>query len=348
MGKSSIIIALGLSVIVAFFILKLNGNSKENLSVTVNMFEQTQARLIANTGVEIYLEKLYADTTLINTTSSSQNIFNGSYVVNLSGTLPNVRVTSTATFQGVNHTSVADALLEPISLPVMPGGFYISATAVENAKLTGAMIVNGSNHDTLGVIKGDGKPAVYGIAVDSEGDKLKILSGISKPQNLVGLLDATGEIGFPSVEVSNLGYDWGKIYQYLANAADTTIIGSIPNGSQLGTLARPKITLINADASSTKSISLSQTTGSGILIINGNVKFEGNFIYQGIVLCYKNSNLTFQSTGTNLIVGGLIAAGKFIDVSIAGTMDIRYSPDILNLIKFRLKANGFKLLSWYE
>ena len=76
MGKSSIIIALGLSVIVAFFILKLNGNSKENLSVTINMFEQTQARLIANTGVEIYLEKLYADTTLINTTSSSQNIFN--------------------------------------------------------------------------------------------------------------------------------------------------------------------------------------------------------------------------------------------------------------------------------
>jgi hypothetical protein len=113
-------------------------------------------------------------------------------------------------------------------------------------------------------------------------------------------------------------------------------------------LASPKITLINAEASENKSITLSQTTGSGIMIINGNVKFEGNFTYQGIVLCYKNSNLTFQSTGTNLIVGGLIAAGKFIDFNIAGTMDIRYSPDTLNLIKFRLKANGFKILAWYE
>ena len=58
MGKGVLIIALGMSVIISFFILKLNSNSKENLSTTVNMFEQTQARLIANSGVEIYLEKL--------------------------------------------------------------------------------------------------------------------------------------------------------------------------------------------------------------------------------------------------------------------------------------------------
>jgi hypothetical protein len=56
MGKSSLILVLGISVIVAFFILKLNANSKENLAVTINMFEQTQARLIANSCVEIYLE----------------------------------------------------------------------------------------------------------------------------------------------------------------------------------------------------------------------------------------------------------------------------------------------------
>ena len=58
MGKSSLIVILGLGMIVSYFILKLNANSKENLSTTVNMFEQTEARLIANTGVEIYLEKL--------------------------------------------------------------------------------------------------------------------------------------------------------------------------------------------------------------------------------------------------------------------------------------------------
>ena len=65
MGKALLIIALGVSVIVSFFTLKLNSNSKENLSTTVNMFEQTQARLIANSGVEVYLERLKHDRTMI-------------------------------------------------------------------------------------------------------------------------------------------------------------------------------------------------------------------------------------------------------------------------------------------
>ena len=144
------------------------------------MFDQTQARLIANTGVEIYLEKLYQDPSLINTTSSPQSLFNGSYVVNLAGTLPNVRVTSTATFLGVTHTSVADAWLEPINLPRMPGGIYISTTAVVSAKEIGDMEVSGLNHDTSGVVKGDGKPAVWAVAVDDITLKEKILKNKKK------------------------------------------------------------------------------------------------------------------------------------------------------------------------
>ncbi len=150
MGKSSLIVILGLGMIVSYFILRLNANSKENLSTTLNMFEQTEARLIANTGVEVYLEKLYEDPSLINTTSSSQSLFNGSYVVKLEGTLPNVRVTSTADFQGIEHISVADAYLEPISFPDLPSGLYISANSVTTTKLTGDMEVSGANHTSDG------------------------------------------------------------------------------------------------------------------------------------------------------------------------------------------------------
>ncbi|MEJ2615858.1 MAG: hypothetical protein P8Z35_12945 [Ignavibacteriaceae bacterium] len=72
MGKSSLIIIMGMIVVVSFFIVRLNSNTNENVQSTVDMFKQTQSRLIANTGVEIYLEKLYADTTLSNSTSSEQ------------------------------------------------------------------------------------------------------------------------------------------------------------------------------------------------------------------------------------------------------------------------------------
>ena len=72
MGKGLIIIVLGISVIIGFFTLKLNSNSKENLSTTVDMFEQTQARLIANSGVEVYLEKLKHDRTMMNSSFPQQ------------------------------------------------------------------------------------------------------------------------------------------------------------------------------------------------------------------------------------------------------------------------------------
>jgi hypothetical protein len=325
MGKSSLLMVLGLSTIIAFFILKLNSNSKENLSTTVNMFEQTQARLIANTGVEIYLEKLYADPSLINTTSSSQSLFNGSYFVNLAGTLPNVRVTSTATFQSVQHISVADAFLEPITFPNMPGGMYINADAVVNAKEIGDMNVSGLDHNPDGTLKGNGKPAIWAVGVDNTTQRDAIIAGLKKPQNIEGLINpSTGETGYPSVGVTNLGIDWAKIYQYLANAADQTFIQDIPKGTDLGTLTKPKITLVNADASVNKSIMINGDAGAGIMVVNGDIKFAGNFAFQGIILCYKNSDLSFESTGTNQVIGGIIIAGKNVSFKLTGTMNVIY------------------------
>jgi hypothetical protein len=349
MGKSSLIIVLGLSAIVAFFILKMNGNSRENLSTTVNMFDQTQARLIANTGVEIYLEKLYKDPSIINTTSPTQSLFNGSYFVNLSGTLPNVRVTSTATFESETHVSVADAWLEPINLPRLPGGVYISTKAVVSAKEVGAMQVSGLDHDANGNVKGNGKPAVWAVGVDDETQKQDILKNLLKPQNLEGLInESTGETGYPSVGVDDMSIEWGKIYQYLANTADQTFINDIPNGANLGTLNSPLITLVNADASSTKSISINKGDGAGILIINGNVKFAGNFQFKGIILCYKNTDITFESTGTNQVIGGVVIAGQTVGFKLTGTMNVKYSLDVINQLKSKLKADGFTILSWYE
>ncbi len=167
MGKSSLIIVLGTMLLVSFLVLKLNGNSKENLSTTVDMFNQTQSRLIANTGVEVFLEKLYDDHSLINHTFTNQSLFGGSYDVTIEGILPNVRVTTTSTFQDVHHTSVADAYLTPISFPNPPGGIYISSNSAVNASELGDMNVSGLDHNPDGTLNPTGKP-VWGVGVDTE------------------------------------------------------------------------------------------------------------------------------------------------------------------------------------
>ncbi len=360
MGKMALIITMGMSVIIGFVLLKLNANSTEGVSTTVNMFEQTQARLIANTGVEIYLEKLYADESLINTTSATQNLFNGEYVVKLTGTMPNVRVTSTATFQGVKHVSVADAILEPVVLPVMPGGMYISTAALTSTGFLGSMTLNGNNHDANGVIKNDGT-GVRGLSVDTEAQKILVDEYLktpsAKPNQLIGKLP-DGTFGSPSYGLStpDMQKDWGDIYQWMANAADVTYYDKDVNDEQeLGTLSNPKITLvINSDPDPTHFVTINAgTVGAGILVIHGNVKFAGKLDYKGIVLAYKTTNIDLDpldvtSAGTNTVIGGMILAGQSVNYFGSGNMNIKYSSDVLNLIQANYKKNGFTILRWYE
>jgi|GEM_PF-754068 len=356
MGKMAIIITVGMSVIMGFILLRLSTNSTEGVSITSNMFAQNQARLIANTGIEIYLEKLYADESLINTTSATQNLFNGEYVVSLAGTLPNVRVTSTATFQGTKHISVADAILEPIAFPNLPGGLNISTAALTSTAFLGSMELNGNNHDVNGVIKNDGT-GVRALSVDTEEQKLLVdtyLSSVpaAKSEQLIGLLP-NGTFGSPSYGVTPLDEqkDWDAIYQWLANAADVTYTDESPP-KILGTLSHPEITLvINNDPDKEVTIA-AKTVGAGILIIHGNVKFAGSIEYKGIVLAYKETTIDVEldvmSVGTNTVIGGMILAGKSVSYKGSGNMDVKYSSDVLNLIQANYKKNGFTIVRWYE
>ncbi|MEJ2615857.1 MAG: hypothetical protein P8Z35_12940 [Ignavibacteriaceae bacterium] len=265
--------------------------------------------------------------------------------------MPNVRVTSTANFMGEQHISVADAYLEPISFPNLPSGLYIASDAVTNAKLTGDMNVDGRDHLTDGTSlkNGDGKPAVFGIGVDQQSDVNSVITGLKDPSKVYGLIDTTtGDVGIGSVGVTNIGIDWSKMYQYISNAADQTFINDIPSGANLGTLSSPRITLVNADASGSGLITINKTSGAGILVVNGDVKFAGNFDYKGIILCYKNTDIAFESTGTNRVTGGIIVAGKLTTINMTGTLDVNYSSDAISAVKMNLKSNGFKILSWYE
>jgi len=150
MGKGLLIIALGMSIIISFFILKLNANSKENLSTTVNMFEQTQARLIANSGVEVFLERLKHDRTMMNSSFPDNELFGGDYDIVISGPDSTVRVTSTARFMGVQHTTVVEAAADKVPMHPGPGAMYLSSGTVAGLKknaINGSIEINGNDHD---------------------------------------------------------------------------------------------------------------------------------------------------------------------------------------------------------
>ncbi len=98
MGKMSLILTMGIAVIIGFFVLRLNTNAKEGLSTTLDMYEYTQARLIANSGVEIYLEKMRRNKTLNSGTFLDNELADGTYDIYITGPDTALNIRSVATF----------------------------------------------------------------------------------------------------------------------------------------------------------------------------------------------------------------------------------------------------------
>lgn len=355
MGKSSLILVLGMSVIIGFFILKMNANSKENVSATVNMFEQTHARLIANSGVETYLEKLYFDRDLINTTIENNELMNGSYDVTLEGTYLDVKITSTATFMDVTHTSVVHAALEELEVPALKGALQLPTSEIVWSNVGNATLnINGHDHNWDGERTDTSmNPAssTYGIYVDNDGDKSIIVEKLEKNKNAyIYGKDDNGGVDY-SIGVNPDGYnaaEWKALSELLVSAAQGNVFDSkskIP--SPLGTKDEPTVAVIN-EPDTSKQVSLNNFEGCGILVVNGNVKIAGTFQWHGLIVAYKDSKMEFDIAGTPEIIGAILATGNTIEFLGKGTVDLKYSSEAIKHVFDKAPAYGYKILSWWE
>ena len=339
MGKAVLILALGMSVLISFFILKVNANSKENLSNTVNMFEQTQARLIANSAVEIYLEKLKWDKTMNNHTYLNNELFGGSYDVTLSGPDSLVTVTSTARFMNVSHTTIVEAQTDRLPVFPIPAAMYIASQNVSNVKINGNITVSGYDHDIDGNLKNNGND-LLGIAVDNPADVPKVLA------NIGGHATVEGTGGTPSVNYVTNAIDWEAYAEEVANNPDIVINTSteLLNYPNLGTTTDPKTTFINGDIQISNDL-----TGCGILVVNGNLKINDLFTYRGMIIAYKDSDIKTELNGEANVYGGMIIAGTTAQLWISnGTFDLFYSQEALQKIGQLLKTRRFNIVSWWE
>ena len=345
MSKGLIIIVLGMSVIISFFTLRLNSNSKENLSTTVNMFEQTQARLIANSGVEVFLEKLKHDRTMMNSSFPDNDLFGGDYDINISGPDSLVKVTSTATFMDVQHKTVVETAADKVPIIPGPGAMYLSSETLVGLKkfaIGGSIEINGNNHDINGnPIAGIPVP---GIAVDGEAQRLDIIDMINQAK----FDKILGAGGTPSVGVVSDTTDWSEYAQLLADNPDILINSQdiINTENTWGTLAQPKITFINGDITVNNSQS---ATGCGILVVNGNLNVNGGFYFHGMVIAFKNTNIDIKLSGDVEIIGSLVGAGDQINVDVSnGNFSTLYSTEAIDIIQSLLITKRFTILTWWE
>jgi hypothetical protein len=335
MGRGIIIIVLGVSLITTFLILKLNANSKEGLKTTVDYYELTQSRIIANSGVEIYLEKLRRDKSL---TGSFSNIglMDGAYDMLISGPDSLITVSAVGHFGNTNHPTIVTARRRKMQMPNVNSALYISSNNI-NLNLNGNVDIDGNDH------KMDGSPGIKaplpGIGVDTPSDSAYVVNNIKPKLNKT--IEGLG--GPPSVHTVSDNTDWMALTEDFIFSADTVLsTGTYSNGSTFGTINEPIITYANGD------VDFTDATGYGVMVVNGDINFSGNFKYYGIVIVYGESNIRCQTIGNNGIYGGCVLVGEGVSVESQGNSKFYYSSEAIELGKLKLKSSRFEILTWWE
>jgi hypothetical protein len=336
MGKGLIIVALGLSLIISFISLSLSSNATANTSTTVDFFENTKARLIANSGVEIYLEKMRRDKNLKGTFLNN-SLSGGVYDIFIYGPDSLLNLKSIATFNGKTHTSVVTAKREKVGIPGVNSAFYSSSTNLMALNLNGSMYIDGNDHSSDGLLNG-GIP-LPGIGVNNVSDSSYVVNTL-KP-HITG--DIVGIGGIPSVRSIPDVNNWLSISENFIFAADYMYGSGTYTGLTMGTILDPKITYINGDV-----ILTGGSSGSGILVINGNFTLAGNFTFKGIVIAYGQSQINTRTVGNTTIIGAAIFVGQSIDIKSTGNCKFLYSNPVIATIQSGIKSSRFSILSWWE
>jgi hypothetical protein len=335
MGKGILIIVLGVSVVISVLIMNLNANVHQGLDETLHFYNNTQARLIANSGIEIYLSKMRLDKKLKGNFNNNQ-LLNGSYNIWIYGPDSSLKLKSISTFDNYTHTSLATARRRPVLIPEVNSALYISSGNMI-LQLNGSMDIDGNDHNMNGT---PGEAAPFpGVGLDTQADVDYFLKNV-KPKITNNIL---GEGGSPSVATVESGTNWMNITEDFIYSADTVLgTGQYSKGSQFGTAAKPIITYCQGD------IGFSDATGYGVMIINGNLNLSGNFKFYGIVIVYGDSKIRINSIGNNSIIGATILVGQTVEIESQGNSSYYYSSEAIANAQMNLKSSRFEVLSWWE
>jgi hypothetical protein len=335
MGKAILIVVLGFSAITTVMIMNLNANSNKGLETTVEFYKDTQARLIANSGIEIYLEKLRRDKSLTGNFLNN-SLMNGEYDNYIWGPDSALNIKTVARFNGVNHTSVVTARRRPMNVPNVNSSLYISTSSM-SLNLNGNVNIDGNDNNMNGS-EGPQSP-LPGIGVDKPSDSAFVLNNV-KPK-ISGDIDGYG--GPPSIYTVENNISWLDATDDFIFSADTVLsTGTYTTGSQFGTLDKPIITYCTGD------VTFRDATGYGIMVVNGNIKLDGNFKFYGILIVYGDSQIEVRTAGNNSVYGSTICVGNSVDIVSTGNANFLYSSQAIANAQLKLKSSRFEILSWWE
>ncbi|MCJ7552523.1 MAG: hypothetical protein MUO34_01450, partial [Ignavibacteriaceae bacterium] len=303
------------------------------------------------------------------------------------------QVKSIASFMGVDHTTIVEARANPLFK--LPGALVLSAETVAkdfNGKIPSEdrksevtssgilanIVIDGREHDLYGNLLVDEEgnligDEVWGIAVNADtvaGAVETTINIFSETADVLGLDNEDSDV-IASVGVVDpdfiIGDDpnetWTSFAEKLIQNPDITITPSnINNTAPWGTIDNPKVTFINGEGELVKITQFASNgggpvSGCGILVISGDVEITANFEFTGLVIAFKqaeltqqrDSTLTLDLAGTGTIIGSMIIASEYIYLeTLNANFSILYSTAAINLVSGLLGSQRWQIISWWE
>lgn len=232
--------------------------------------------------------------------------------------------------------SRAEVILQKTQLNLSANQALYVDDAAAQFKISGTAFLISGNDTNLNGTAGP-NPAKPGIGTIGSPTGIKNQLKANQKPNVVGLG------GAPSVATVT-DIDLTATMDSLKSLA--TIVFSDANNSYSGAIGDFS-NKVAAITHSKGNLQLNgNTSGCGILIVDGDVTFNGTFDYAGLIYVAGSVRFNGGGGGKNLR-GALFALGAVSgeDVTINGSVDLRYSSEAISLINTQL-SSSLTVVSW--
>lgn len=306
-------------------------------SANRRVFDDELGTVVGANGVlDGYANGTTDDTPLVNRT-----LGDGSYTVYLSNDTVDGSTNLVDTNDRVILTAVstapggAQAMIEVVVSAASPLGFPIPAPITLLGSGASFAAGNSNAKELHGDDQCGSEPSKPVIAVSDSADVAGVQSAIlsSKPDtysstdgsgNTVTANDDIDTIGtdIPASTMTDIANDFGidmldpvslnsLVTTAEAHAHTVSTNGSVAN---LGDSSNPQIVVVKGDFDL-------NGDGAGILVVTGDLTFQGNVSYEGLILVIGNGYMKRNGGGNGVIGGGIIVANTRGPDNILGTAD---------------------------
>lgn len=343
MGRTALFLVLGLGAAMGFIGFQMYRSGEIAADTQYAYLKYTNARNLARTAVHVALRTY--DRSQTPSTGVYTDFGGGKFRLDslrMSSDGDTLWLVSKGAYVESTYTVRVTLFRTTKPFPTVGAAIGIRAKPV-GFTMNGHPEVNGNNYKLDGTtLAGSGN--LPGVTTMTATDSATVAS-----------TGGTDVKGVPPVKVDTTTVDPLAFLEiYKENADFRYDVKGTYSGTTWGDTAHPAIVYCNAGDDTSFSIKFTgKVEGCGVLVVRGNVQFNGNLDFKGLVIVDGfNTVVDFGAAGTPAIVGGIIVAGNAgASVTLKGTganAKARYSSEALAKARNIGKLRYYTILDWYE